>query len=615
MYQKTIKLLIISILTLNCFGTKADSTQVFRIERFSNFVRVEDKYLSIFYTNDTLVGIEELHQNPSKYFRRQATLNPNFQENWVRLEVENAQNKIHDFLLEIVIRWHSEVYLFAEHSKEPILMRAGTMVAEQDRSFALNGISKVPLQLAKGKYIIYIRFRDLPSLNKVCDCNFSLWLMEGKITMKNILNYRVVEGVFLGILLIMTLYNATIYFFTKDKTYQWYVWSLLSFTIYFLFKNVYRNLDWFVETHIQLSHLIFVSNVSVLLAAFSLIHFTKYYLADFFATHPRWKRLLLYFSYYLLASNLIFDIISWLSAISYLGKNLDMSFYANINYGILLFILLVLTLKVFFSTHLTGKFFVYANSLFFIFALIELLSDKYLNVFVGNIFTEHAISFGVALQIAIFSIALAQRIQRLQNEVLLGKIEQERLEKENLEAIQQIIQQKNEELENKVKERTQQLEESNEEIRSQALQIQEQADMLQETNSRELMNKTLHILQKNETLIEVSKLIEKVKSYLQKEDEKALYRSIKSTIKDSLDTDKQWEDFKEYFEKVYPTLFKEMTALCPTLTQNDLRLCAYLKMGLTRKEIAQMLNINAESVRKHIYRLKIKLGQEAEKIL
>lgn len=38
-------------------------------------------------------------------------------------------------------------------------------------------------------------------------------------------------------------------------------------------------------------------------------------------------------------------------------------------------------------------------------------------------------------------------------------------------------------------------------------------------------------------------------------------------------------------------------------------LCLYLKMGLDRKEIAQMLNINTESVRKHIYRLKLKLGQ------
>jgi len=37
-------------------------------------------------------------------------------------------------------------------------------------------------------------------------------------------------------------------------------------------------------------------------------------------------------------------------------------------------------------------------------------------------------------------------------------------------------------------------------------------------------------------------------------------------------------------------------------------------MGLNRKEIAQMLNINPESVRKHIYRLKLKLGKELQEI-
>jgi hypothetical protein len=39
-----------------------------------------------------------------------------------------------------------------------------------------------------------------------------------------------------------------------------------------------------------------------------------------------------------------------------------------------------------------------------------------------------------------------------------------------------------------------------------------------------------------------------------------------------------------------------------------------MKMDLNRKEIAQMLNINPESVRKHIYRLKLKLGKELQEI-
>jgi hypothetical protein len=613
MNKNTLKILIFCILQFSIFGTKADSLVVFGIEKVSPFVKIDEQYLTMFYTNNSQITIQELHQNPSKYFRKQANLNPNFKENWVRVAIENKQSRIHDFLLDISIRWHSEVYLFAEHAQEPIVMRAGTQFPESERTFALNGISKVPLQLAKGKFVLYVRFRDLPSLDKICDCTFSLWLMEGKSTMKNIVNYRVFEGIFLGIFLVMTLYNAVIYFFTKDKTYQWYVLSLFSFTSYFLFGNVHRNLDWFAETHIQLSHLLFISNLSILFASFCFIHFIRLYLKNA-VLNRFWNKFLSMLSYYLLAVNFVLDVISWLSSLGYLGKNLDMSFYANINYAILLASLLVLSIKAVLSKSITGKYFAIANGLFFIFALVNLLSDRFLGLFVGNSFTEHCTSLGVSFQVATFSIALAQRIQNLQKEVLLGKITQERLEKEKLEAVQQTIQAKNEELEAKVKERTYQLEQSNEEIRSQASQIQAQADALHEINSRELMNKTLQILQKNESLGEIFKLMEKIKPNLKGEEEKILYKNIIRTIRESLDVDKQWEDFKEYFEKVYPTLFNEMYKICPTLTQSDLRLCAYMKMGLNRKEIAQMLNINPESVRKHIYRLKLKLGKELQEI-
>lgn len=50
----------------------------------------------------------------------------------------------------------------------------------------------------------------------------------------------------------------------------------------------------------------------------------------------------------------------------------------------------------------------------------------------------------------------------------------------------------------------------------------------------------------------------------------------------------------------------------PNLTQNELKLCAYLRINLSSKEIAQMLNISPESLITKRYRLRKKLDLDTE---
>ena len=53
--------------------------------------------------------------------------------------------------------------------------------------------------------------------------------------------------------------------------------------------------------------------------------------------------------------------------------------------------------------------------------------------------------------------------------------------------------------------------------------------------------------------------------------------------------------------------FKKIKSLHPALTSNDLRLCAYLRLNLTSKEIAPLLNISVRSVEIKRYRLRKKM--------
>lgn len=70
-------------------------------------------------------------------------------------------------------------------------------------------------------------------------------------------------------------------------------------------------------------------------------------------------------------------------------------------------------------------------------------------------------------------------------------------------------------------------------------------------------------------------------------------------------------DFRTYFEQVHPHFFDQLYALHPKLTPNDMRLCAFLHLGMTTKEIAAITFKEVRSVETARMRLRKKLGLES----
>ena len=79
-----------------------------------------------------------------------------------------------------------------------------------------------------------------------------------------------------------------------------------------------------------------------------------------------------------------------------------------------------------------------------------------------------------------------------------------------------------------------------------------------------------------------------------------------------MDIDNSWDTFRMHFDEVHPDFFNTLTSRHPTLSHKDLKLSAYLKMGLDNKQIAQLLNITPSSTRTALTRLKQKMGLEEE---
>ena len=85
-------------------------------------------------------------------------------------------------------------------------------------------------------------------------------------------------------------------------------------------------------------------------------------------------------------------------------------------------------------------------------------------------------------------------------------------------------------------------------------------------------------------------------------------RHVVKIIDSNLNNTDDWNLFEEAFNNADQDFLKKIKSEHPTLTSNDLRLCAYLRLNLSSKEIAPLLNISSRSVEVKRYRLRKKMN-------
>ncbi len=76
-----------------------------------------------------------------------------------------------------------------------------------------------------------------------------------------------------------------------------------------------------------------------------------------------------------------------------------------------------------------------------------------------------------------------------------------------------------------------------------------------------------------------------------------------------------WKEYETHFEKVHPAFFTNLKKYCPELTDNETEFCAFIKLGLTSREIVALTHKTREALKKAKQRLKKKLGLSGEKSL
>ena len=130
-----------------------------------------------------------------------------------------------------------------------------------------------------------------------------------------------------------------------------------------------------------------------------------------------------------------------------------------------------------------------------------------------------------------------------------------------------------------------------------------------ELKEQQLTNYVRQVRKKNELLEQLqSELLQKQEIEQVEEKEEVFEKLMKSIIL----TQQDWEEFKVIFEEVHKNFFTKLRSRQPDLTESEIRLAALTKLNLTAREMAGMLGISPESIKKSRYRLRKKLSKKGE---
>lgn len=150
-----------------------------------------------------------------------------------------------------------------------------------------------------------------------------------------------------------------------------------------------------------------------------------------------------------------------------------------------------------------------------------------------------------------------------------------------------------------------------------AFRIKEQNDSIStllkeevELKNRKLSTASMLMVEKNGLLQDFATDLDRIEKSLSESPKsvEGQVKMLKKRINSHLEVDSSWETFQLHFDEVHPDFFNTLDTKYPKLSHKDLKLAAYLKMGLDNKQIARLLNIEPSSTRTALTRFKRKLA-------
>lgn len=511
---------------------------------------------------------------------------------WVKIHINNPSQYARKYALFTLPLFDNTIYYYDQDAKKWVENRTGALTPVRAR---LYGMADCIIQ-GGAATTIYVRMNN-SRLGKFPGFVRTVFLLQKDAYTQQWeqLSWTICLATVL-LVFIFLLYNAVIFYHTRDRAYLYYLLIQLGGIIYSIaaIKGFCYLIPWQGFTHwisptgdfYYFNLNTFCNRISTLIIIVGYVQFARNYLQT--RLHlpglDKWVK-------WITTIWAVFDFVHTLRNCFGSGMN-DRIEIMLTNMGIVVLVLLILAMAIVAKRRdvYAAKYFLWANlgSLGFILAIAV--------YYIFNNGGMHKVwlpGAALVMQALMFAMALVARLRQTKQQLAEKQSEAEQL-KADIEQLEQQQQQLT--AEHKQIEAAMQQEKSRNEVLEDKLAA----------NNRQLASATLYIVQKNELLTQLKTNIKTLGKKLP-HGSKDL-DSIESNLQSNQFLDNDWEKFKLHFEQVHPRFFEELKTKYPGLTQNETRLCAYFHMNLGTKEIAGLLNIDPASVRRAKTRLNKKMN-------
>jgi len=158
-----------------------------------------------------------------------------------------------------------------------------------------------------------------------------------------------------------------------------------------------------------------------------------------------------------------------------------------------------------------------------------------------------------------------------------------------------------------------------EEKRGEEIKRQEELKKLQELKNEilqtELQNKNNELMLRTSVLARKSQLIHTLMEEVDAQKEtlgdrypNRLYNRLKNILQKILDDQSDWDAFENYFNSAHQNFIERLRQSYPDITTGDIRMCCLLRMNLSTKEIASILNVSIRAVELRRYRMRKRMN-------
>ncbi len=510
---------------------------------------------------------------------------------WIKLTFNNSYPIVQKYIIQLSLPLNYTLYSFDQRQQKWIVRNSGPSFASGYRENGILTITfpKQSIQI----YYLKVNLHDVQNYQHALKPTVVLEKQELRKGREDLVQYH---GWICFIVLISFIgYNFYLYIYLKDRAYLHFLIGQIGSIIFLYGARQHFNLI----TDLRIYNIKLISNSSVyfydlnklfqhigiFLVVMGLAQFTRVYL-NTRNLLPKYDKLLRYLVY----GYAILEVTSSLTTISGLFY---LDYYTilfdNLYIQLVLLTIILTGIKAFKRKIRAAGYFLFAN---IIPIVLVLASSIYaiVNHNVNPILPElaifcHVLTFGVALiaRIKIVTEELNEKrleAVKMESQIKISEYQNLLIDQQNREAMSIIATEKN-----------------RNSILTEELEI----------NQRELIGNNMYIQQKNILLSDLAKQVKDIdKLYPDLKSE--TLNNIQSSLRDDQYVDVQWDKFKLRFEQVHPLLFDNLKAKYKNLTQNDLRLYAYMHINLSTKEIAMLLHIEPSSVKKAKFRLNKKMG-------